>query len=229
LAVARYSDPSRELGTVKPDTSEAARRRRDQARRNEVRERAQWLLDNDPDINDMVSARREAARQIKEIEEYDARVRKGLVDPESGELTPEGRRRLKKDDEQKTKPSGVRRTSGRATSRRPARVTNRFVRKTARTITAPFGSAASAGWTFIQAGLSLVLLYVVLRDADAITDVTKAITAGIRNFRDPRVPLFPTKGETAPVRRRVTHRGPPTRVGRRYHGSTYIRGGRSGA
>jgi hypothetical protein len=196
--MARFKDPYAKLGEVEPDTQEAAKRRRDRARADAVRERAKWLLDNDPDVNDLVNGRRVAREQLDEIDEFDALVAKGYADPETGQLTKTGRQALGPKTERSNRSP---RQRGRAGTNRPAnRGTRRFVRDTARTVTAPFGNAASAGWTAFQGGLSLVLLYVVLRDADTIGFAARAVAGGIRRIGDPYVPLIPDFTEASPAK-----------------------------
>lgn len=182
---------------VVSETTEQERRRRQRERSAEVTERAKFLLDNDPDVNDMVTARRKAREQINEAAEHDAQVRKGLVDPETGAPTRKGRKQ-RSSSSSSSRPQASRQASRRGTSSRSSTRTKRIVRDTARTVTAPFGSAATAGWTLFQGGLSIVLLYVALRDADAISAFARGVSAGIRRIGDPYIPLIPDRVETSP-------------------------------
>jgi hypothetical protein len=188
----------RDLGTVRPEGSDAARKRRRREYDEEVDDRALDLIQNDPEVEgDMRKAKRKARELIAIENSYNA----GELDPESDPPAPRSRAR--------TSPSGRARTRGVNRSAK-RNVLRSSVRKTARTVVAPFGSAASAGWTLFQGGLSLVLLYVVLRDADAISAFVRGITGGFKRFGDPYTPLIPTKGESSPPRARPFH-PPPSR------------------
>lgn len=203
--MARLNDPMRELGTVREESDDQARRRRRREYDVQVEDRALELVKHDPEVGgDMRKAKRKAREMIALENQYEA----GTLDTD--EDKPGKKKRVRKSTTRRPRPAG--------TSRRPASGTRRNVRKTARTVTAPFGNAASAGWTFFQGGLSLVLLYVVLRNAGSLSAFANGISIGIKRFSDPTVPLLPTKGESSPppvTRRRVhsTHVTKPPLVG----------------
>lgn len=204
--MARYKDPYAQLGEFDEDTPEKARKRAKRIYDEEVAVRAQWILDNDPDVLTMKDARKKAREELEEI----AQVNKGLLDPNSGELTKKGRTVLKESRE--TTPPDRSRT--RRSSSRPGRRSKPVGAKAARAVVRPFGDAASAGWTFFQWGLSLVLLFVVLRDAEILEDVTRGVTSGLKRLSDPGIPLIPSKGELRKAGGKRSPRPTPHRLSR---------------
>lgn len=186
------------------ETAEQRRRREARQRRSRRRERAQWHLENNPEVSTMVEALKEADKDL----EIEREVAKGNIDPSTGRPTRQAQRtQRRRARASRSTPPVARRSSGRPhRSSRPTRARSSAVRRTARTVAAPFGSAASAGWTIITGGLSLVVLYVVLRDAEAIGDFANGISTGFRRLADPYSPLIPSRGEASPPppqRRRV--------------------------
>jgi hypothetical protein len=192
---------------VQPESAEQRRRREQRERSNRVAERARYLLEKDPTITTMKDARRAAREQLDLEDEYEAGVRKGTVDPATGKETRKGKRAQRASGASRPASSRPHRSS------RPAPKSSRTARKVSRAVVAPFGSAASAGWTLISGGLSLVLLYTALRQADAIEAFTNGLVGGLRRLSDPYTPLIPEKGEASPPppARRVTHGGRTSR------------------
>lgn len=198
--MARYVDPMRDLGTVKSETADEARRRRKREYEAEVEDRAIYLVQNDPELaGDMRAARKAAREQIALENDH--------LNPDA----PKSSARSRSKDGKPTSSRPSRKKSSRTGDRAA-----RSVRSTARTVAAPFGSTASAGWTFFQGGLSLVLLYVVLRDADAVSAFARGIGAGIRRLGDPRTPLIPSNGEAvrSPRLRVIKGGGRPVTLGK---------------
>jgi hypothetical protein len=194
--------------------------------RERARAKEQWartILENDPTVTTMGEARERANEMEKETTDFRSGVEEKLIDPKTGEPTRRARRRRAAT--RNPSQSRGRKSSGRA----PASRKQSFVRQTARTVTAPFGSGVSAGWTLFQGGLSLVLLYVVMRDADALGDMANGVASGIRRFADPYTPLLPRANETpAPGRSRTSLAAPKRKQkpgGRR---SGHSRGGLPG-
>lgn len=202
--MARTIDHSKYEG-IQEESAEQRRRREQRERSNRVSERAQYLLENDPAITNKIDARRAAREQLDAEEEYEAGVRKGTTDPATGKET------------RKSKRSQRARGSSRpgSTSSRPHRSSrsapksSRTARKVSRAVVAPFGSTASAGWTLISGGISVILLYTALRQADAIEAFANGIAGGLKRISDPYTPLIPDQGEAAPPppTRTVTHGG----------------------
>lgn len=191
------------LGEVKSETHEQARRRRRREHENEIADRALFIYENGG-----APTMREARKQAREMLDDEMAVEHGRLDPTTGKelaQTGTGLARARK----RTQPP----RGGKAPHRssRPTRSRSNALAKTSRRVVAPFGSAASAGWTFITGGLSLVLFYVLLRDAGTVSAFTDGATAGLRNLADPFQPLLPSKGEAAPpppVRKVGTGRKP---------------------
>lgn len=192
---------SRRVSSTEPefvqDTPDLAHKRVQRARASRIEAKAQELLENDPEVSTMAEARKKA----RELDELDAQVHKGTLDPNTGGPTRQGRKLQR-----------ARRHSTPSTGKAPHRSSRptrggSVVRRTTRTVVAPFGSAASAGWTLITGGLSLVLLYAALRDAGVVSDFVDGITGGVRRIADPYTALLPTKGEASPPppKRRVVH------------------------
>jgi hypothetical protein len=183
----RYADPTKDLGTVK----------REEPKGETLEDRAIYLLRNDPSITSMRQARQEAREQL----ELEAAYSKA---GQSGASERKARRAVAgRPARERTPARATGRTVKRARphrSSRPARAngSQRTVRKTVRTVAAPFGGVASAGWTFLTGALGVVFLYTVLRQADAVGAFADGMTSGIRRFADPAVPLIPTKGESSP-------------------------------
>lgn len=173
------------------DTPHKANRRKITQHESRIHAKAIELLENDPDVSTM----REARKKAREVLELDLAYSKGSLS--------------KKDLRRDPVPPAVRRKAKHVSARSTSAV-RRGLRKTARNAAAPFGSAASAWWTFVTGGVSVVLLYVVLREADAVTALGDGLSAGVRSIADPYRPLIPTKGESAPPpprRRTVTNQG----------------------
>lgn len=189
---------------VQNESAEQRRRREQRERSNRVSERAQYLLENDPAITNKVDARRAAREQLDAEDEFEAGVKKGTVDPATGKETRKGHKAQRAGGSSRPGSAG----SQRHRSSRSAPKSSRTARKVSRAAVAPFGSAASAGWTLISGGISLVLLYTALRQADAIEAFANGIAGGLRRISDPYTPLIPDKGEATPQpTRRVTQGG----------------------
>ena len=186
----RYTDPYKDLGSVKEETPAETRRRRERERTAEIRERAEWLLEHDPDIETMPEARKAAREQMEAEAEYNAARSKGQVD-DKGRETRAGRATRKRKES-----GGPSKRNVHAAGRRTA--PRSLARKTARAVAAPYGSSVSAAWTFITGGLSLVLFYVALRESRAVADFANGISTGLRAVADPYRPLVPSAGEAAP-------------------------------
>jgi hypothetical protein len=177
------------------DTPDLARRRKLKARREE---RDAIALDFQEHEG---LSRRDALREADEVLGLRDAAERGEIDLDSGELTRKGRRAAAARGDR----APVSRASDRARSRarslelaRPRRALERGIRRTGRNAVKPFGDVAGALWTFTTGGLSLVLLYTLLREAGAVSSFGDGLSSGFRRFGDPYTPLFPTAGEAAP-------------------------------
>jgi hypothetical protein len=168
------------------DTPDAAARRRARQRAQRIEARAIDILENDPEVSTMKEARAKA----REIEDLATQVDKGLRDPSTGRPTSKAPKRSQR----RPSPGGAPHRSSRSRHGKTAPL----ARRTRRAAVAPFGSAVSAGWTFFTGGLSLVMFYVVLRSAGAISSFTDGLVSGLDGLTDPSRPLLPSKGEAAP-------------------------------
>lgn len=187
---------------IKEETPEQQRRRRRREYENKIADRALFIYENGGATN-----MRDARKQAREMLDDEMLVERGEMTPD-GEVTTKGKE-LERARRRTQPPRGGKQPhrSSRSTRSR----SNGFVRRSGRKVVAPFGSAASAGWTFITGGLSLVLFYVLLKNAGTVDAFTDGVTSGIRNLADPYRPLIPTKGESSPpppVRKVGTGRNP---------------------
>ena len=184
------------LGTVTPETDDERRRRVKREYQAKVDDRAQYLVENDPELGGDMRKARAAAREQLALENAWG---KGELD-EDGDKPKRSRRRPSRAKSSSKPATGSKHRSSRSTNR-----AGRLARsKSVRAIVAPYGSAASAGWTLVTGSLSLVLFYVLLRDADVIADFTNGVVGTIKRIGDPDLPLIPTKSESQPPPPRVT-------------------------
>lgn len=153
------------------DTPDLAAKRKIRERERRVAAMAIDILDNDPEVDTM----REARKKAREILETESSFRKGTLERgRAPRRIPQGRRHR----------SSRQRSQGR-----------KRVRRVARAVSAPFGSAASAGWTFLSGAVGLLFLYVLLQEAGAVSAFSRAVGSGLRRFGDPFTPLFPRADE----------------------------------
>lgn len=202
----RYHDPYKELGSFEDDTPEKARRRRRRAYESEVEDRALDLIQNDPEVEGDMRKAKAKARELIALERAHER---GELDVDNGtkngkDATPSkgggGATRR-----QATSPRRERPSAGRAARR------NGFVTKSVRMVAAPYGSVASAAWTFAMGGLGIVIFYSLLQREGSgfVATVVRAIGSGLRNFTNPYTPLFPAKAESStPAGKTKSRRNP---------------------
>lgn len=164
---------------VKEDPAQGQRRDRLREWSERKRALALTLLENDPEINTM----REALRQAQEILELEAGEAKG--GPQGAERVAAAQRA-----QERRAKSPARKLAG-ARRHRSSRPRSSTARRVRRAVTVPFGSTMSAAWTLLSGSLGLVLLYVGLRDAGAVVALTEALTRSLRRFADPYTPLIP--------------------------------------
>lgn len=215
--VASYRDPAAELGTVKNETAEQARRRRRKEFQNEVDDRALELVENDPEVEGDLTKARAKARELIALERA---YNSGAYDPSKKPKKKTGKNAASP----KGESSARRRSRNRGPSPRRTRSTSRpagrrngFVARSVNLVAAPYGSAASAAWTIGMGGLSLVLLYSLLsrEGSSAVAALSRAISSGLRRFADPYAPLLASRAESAPpppTRRRRANAKPPIKT-----------------
>ncbi len=194
----------------KEDNPEQARRRRLRQRRDKRDELALFILENDPDVTTMAQARKKADEQL----EIELEVEKGFLDPTTGEPTAKGKKRKETSagvQRPRAERGGSRRQStsprrGRPQSGRTTRRVERFATRSLEQVAAPFGSVASAAWTFAMGALSVLLFYLLLQreGVGLVTSTTRALFQGILNFTNPWIPLFGSKAETSPPPKKTT-------------------------